>query len=72
MLRKRRDDRRSVLSSVAAIVGKFIVGTGLILAVPFTGGRALVDAARSFGWGIGYAYALAGRKSRHYEALQGE
>lgn len=71
-LRKQADERRNVVSAVAAIVGKFIVGTVLVAAGPFTGGRTLVDGARSFGWGVGYGYALAGRKSRHYEALQGD
>lgn len=72
MLRKQAADRRSLPSSLAAILGKFVVGTALLVAAPFTLGRTLVDAARSYGWGVGYAYALAGRKSRHYEALQGE
>ena len=71
-LRKQADERRNVVSAVAAIVGKFIVGTVLVAAGPCTGGRTLVDGARSFGWGVGYGYALAGRKSRHYEALQGD
>ena len=71
-LRKQAAERRGLVSSVAAIVGKFIVGAGLLAAAPFARGRTLVDAARSFGWGVGYVYALAGRKSRHYEALQGD
>jgi glycosyltransferase involved in cell wall biosynthesis len=71
-LRKQAAERRGVVSAVAAVVGKFIVGTVLVLAAPFSGGRTLVDAARSYGWGVGYVYALAGRKSRHYEALQGD
>ncbi|MBZ0227343.1 MAG: glycosyltransferase family 2 protein [Bauldia sp.] len=71
-LRKQAAERRSLPSSLAAIVGKFIVGTALFAAAPVTGGRTLVDGARSFGWGVGYVYALAGRKSRHYEALQGD
>ena len=72
MLRKRREDRRSFVSSLGAIAGKLIVGGALFIAAPFTGGRTLVDGARSFGWGVGYAYALAGRRSRHYQSLAAE
>lgn len=71
-LRKQADERRGIATSLAAIVGKFVVGIALTVAAPFTAGRTLVDAARSFGWGVGYVYALAGKKSRHYEALQGD
>jgi succinoglycan biosynthesis protein ExoM len=71
-LRKAEGERRSLPAAIAAILGKFVVGAGLLIAAPFTFGRTLVDSVRSFGWGVGYLYALTGRKSRLYEALQGE
>ena len=49
-----------------------IFGGLLVLVSPFTAGRTLVDGVRLVGYGLGYGYAMAGWRSRHYEALQGE
>ncbi len=71
-LRKSADERRSVPVNVATAAGKVIFGGLLVLVSPLTAGRTLVDGVRLVGYGIGYGYAMAGGRSRHYEALQGE
>lgn len=45
---------------------------GLLLAVPFTGGRSLVSFARSCGWIVGRATGFLGRKSELYGTVTGE
>ena len=56
--------------------GALLVATGQApqaqLVSPLTLGRTLVDGTRLVGYGVGYTLALAGRRSRHYEVLQGE
>jgi hypothetical protein len=48
-----------------------IFGGLLVLISPLTAGRTLVDGVRLVGYGLGYGYAMAGRRSRHYEVQQG-
>ncbi|HET7715355.1 MAG TPA: glycosyltransferase family A protein [Bauldia sp.] len=70
--RKGVEERRSVPVNIATAGGKVIAGGVLVLLSPLTAGRTLVDGVRLVGYGIGYANAMAGRRSRHYEVLQGE
>jgi hypothetical protein len=69
--RKGADERRSVPVNVATAGGKVIFGGFLVLVSPLTAGRTLVDGVRLVGYGLGYGYAMAGRRSRHYEVQQG-
>jgi GT2 family glycosyltransferase len=70
--RKSAQERRSLPVYIATAAGKMIFGTFLVVISPFTLGRTLVDGTRLVGYGVGYTLAMAGRRSRHYEVLQGE
>ena len=70
--RKGADERRSAAVNIATAGGKIIFGGLLVLVSPLTAGRTLVDGVRLVGYGLGYYRAMAGRRSRHYEVLQGE
>ncbi|MCP4382718.1 MAG: CDP-archaeol synthase, partial [Hyphomicrobiales bacterium] len=70
--RKSATERRSLPVYIATAAGKMVFGSLLVLASPLTLGRTLVDGTRLVGYGVGYTLALAGRRSRHYEVLQGE
>lgn len=70
--RKSAEERRSLPVNIATAVGKMIFGTFLVVISPFTMGRSLVDGVRLVGYGCGYTLAMAGRRSRHYEVLQGD
>jgi succinoglycan biosynthesis protein ExoM len=69
--RKGAEDRRSAPVNIATAGGKVIFGGLLVLISPLTAGRTLVDGVRLVGYGLGYGYAMAGRRSRHYEVQQG-
>lgn len=69
--RKDASDRRSAPVNIATAGGKVIFGGFLVLVSPLTAGRTLVDGVRLVGYGLGYGYAMAGRRSRHYEVQQG-
>jgi succinoglycan biosynthesis protein ExoM len=69
--RKDAGDRRSAPVNIATAGGKVIFGGFLVLVSPLTAGRTLVDGVRLVGYGLGYGYAMAGRRSRHYEVQQG-
>ena len=69
--RKSAADRRSAPVNIATAGGKVIAGGFLVLVSPLTAGRTLVDGVRLVGYGLGYGYAMAGRRSRHYEVQQG-
>ena len=58
--------------NIATAGGKVVLGGLLVLISPLTAGRTLVDGVRLVGYGLGYFRAMAGRRSRHYEVLQGE
>ncbi len=69
--RKGASERRSVPVNIATAGGKVIAGSFLVLVSPLMLGRTLVDGVRLVGYGLGYGYAMAGRRSRHYEVQQG-
>jgi len=69
--RKGAAERRSAPVNIATAGGKVIAGGFLVLVSPLTAGRTLVDGVRLVGYGLGYGYAMAGRRSRHYEVQQG-
>ena len=69
--RKGADERRSAPVNIATAGGKVIFGGLLVLVSPLTAGGTLVDGVRLVGYGLGYGYAMAGRRSRHYEVQQG-
>jgi len=70
--RKGAQERRSLPVNIATAAGKMIFGTFLVLISPLALGRTLVDGTRLVGYGVGYTLAMAGRRSRHYEVMQGE
>jgi succinoglycan biosynthesis protein ExoM len=61
--------RLNVLVSVPI---KGLIVLGLIVALPFSGGRTLLDAVRTSGWIAGRFDALLGRRSDLYETVTGE
>jgi len=69
--RKGAEERRSAAVNLATAGGKVIFGGFLVLVAPLTAGRTLVDGVRMVGYGLGYGYAMAGRRSRHYEVQPG-
>ena len=69
--RKGAAERRSAPVNIATAGGKVVAGGFLVLISPLTAGRTLVDGVRLVGYGLGYGYAMAGRRSRHYEVQQG-
>jgi GT2 family glycosyltransferase len=59
-------------SVLVAVPIKLVMVTGLVLALPFTGGRTLLDAVRTSGWIVGRIDALRGRRSSLYKTVTGE
>ena len=45
---------------------------GLVVALPFTGGRTLLDVVRTSGWVAGRIDALFGRRSDLYKTVTGD
>ena len=69
----RKRGRLRVLPVLAtSILLRSIGAAGLLLAVPFTGGRSLVAFARSCGWIVGRAAGFLGARSSLYGKITGE
>ncbi|MEM9575429.1 MAG: glycosyltransferase [Pseudomonadota bacterium] len=51
---------------------KIVIVAGLLVALPFTGGRTLLDAVRTSGWIAGRFDALMGRRSDLYKTITGD
>ncbi|MGD9293811.1 MAG: glycosyltransferase [Roseobacter sp.] len=63
---------RAALDFLVLMPAKTIAFAFLVFALPFTGGRTLLQAVRTGGWIAGRFEALAGRKSDHYKAATGD
>ncbi|WP_299287521.1 glycosyltransferase family A protein [uncultured Tateyamaria sp.] len=61
--------RFSVLGSIPI---KIVIVAGLIIALPLTRGRTLLDAVRTTGWMAGRIQALFGRRSDLYRKVTGD
>lgn len=51
---------------------KILIVAGLVVALPFSGGRTLLDAVRTSGWIAGRFDALLGRRSDLYKTVTGD
>ncbi len=51
---------------------KVVIIAGLLVALPFTGGRTLLDVVRTSGWVAGRFDALLGRRSDLYKTVTGD
>lgn len=51
---------------------KIVIICGLVIALPFTGGRTLLDVVRTSGWVAGRFDALLGRRSDLYKTVTGD
>lgn len=60
------------LSVVVSVPLKLIAVAGLLIALPFTGGRTLLDAVRTSGWIAGRIDALMGKRSDLYQTVTGD
>jgi len=69
---KKRGHLRVLPVVTTSMLLRSVGAVGLLLAVPFTGGRSLVSFARSCGWIVGRAAGCLGRKSELYGTVTGE
>lgn len=60
------------LSVVVTVPIKLLAIAGLIIALPFTGGRTLLDVVRTSGWVAGRVDGLLGRRSDLYQTITGD
>jgi hypothetical protein len=60
------------LNVLVSIPLKLLIVAGLVVALPFTGGRTLLDAVRTSGWIAGRLDALLGRRSDLYKTITGD
>lgn len=60
------------LNVLVSIPIKVLIVLGLIVALPFTRGRTLLDAVRTSGWIAGRIDALMGRRSDLYKTVTGD
>ncbi|MEM9551510.1 MAG: glycosyltransferase [Pseudomonadota bacterium] len=71
--RRKLDKRPSARFNVLVSVPVKVLTIGiLVITLPFTGGRTLLDIVRSSGWVAGRFDALLGRRSRLYESVTGD
>lgn len=68
-LEKRPAAKFNVLVSIPI---KLVIVAGLVIALPFTGGRTLLDVVRTSGWIAGRVDALLGRRSDLYKTVTGD
>lgn len=59
-------------NALVSIPIKLVIVCGLALALPFTGGRTLLDVVRTSGWVMGRVDALRGRRSDLYKTVTGD
>jgi len=60
------------LGVVVSVPLKLVIVAGLIIALPLTGGRTLLDAVRTSGWIAGRIDALFGKRSDLYQTVTGD
>lgn len=60
------------LNMLVSVPIKIVIVAGLIVALPFTGGRTLLDVVRTSGWIAGRFDALLGRRSDLYKTVTGD
>lgn len=60
------------LSVLVSVPIKLVIVAGLIIALPLTGGRTLLDAVRTSGWIAGRIDALFGKRSDLYQTVTGD
>lgn len=60
------------LTVLVTVPLKILAVAGLVIALPFTGGRTLLDAVRTSGWIAGRLDALFGKRSDLYQTVTGD
>ena len=70
--RKIEKTPRARLNVLVAVPIKLVIIAGLVIALPFTGGRTLLDIVRTSGWVMGRFDALLGRRSDLYRTVTGD
>ena len=63
---------KAKLNIIVSVPIKIVMIAGLIVALPFTGGRTLLDVVRTSGWVVGRFDALLGRRSDLYKTVTGD
>lgn len=70
--RKTEGRPKAWLNDLVRVPVKLVIIAGLVVALPFTGGRTLLDVVRTSGWVAGRIDALLGRRSDLYKTVTGE
>lgn len=70
--RKIDGNAKARLNVLVSVPIKLVIIAGLVLALPFTGGRTLLDVVRTSGWVAGRIDALFGRRSDLYKTVTGD
>lgn len=70
--RKIEGNPKARLNVLVSVPIKLVIIAGLIVALPFTGGRTLLDVVRTSGWVAGRFDALFGRRSDLYKTVTGD
>ena len=70
--RKLDGNPKARLNVLVSVPIKLVIIAGLIVALPFTGGRTLLDVVRTSGWVAGRFDALFGRRSDLYKTVTGD
>ncbi|MGA9252400.1 MAG: glycosyl transferase, partial [Roseobacter sp.] len=70
--RKIDGNAKAKLNVLVSVPIKLVIIAGLIVALPFTGGRTLLDVVRTSGWVAGRFDALFGRRSDLYKTVTGD
>lgn len=69
--RKSQSLGRSSIISLLPVPGKLAIFLGLLVAIPFSGGKTILSAARTLGWISGRIGFVAGTQSRLYTEVTG-
>ena len=70
--RKIAGNGKARLNVLVSVPIKLVIIAGMIVALPFTGGRTLLDVVRTSGWVAGRFDALFGRRSDLYKTVTGD
>lgn len=69
--RKKQADSRPAIITLALVPAKIVISMALIIAVPLTGGKTLLDLARTLGWISGRLGSALGMRSSLYKNVTG-
>ncbi|HXV31298.1 MAG TPA: glycosyltransferase family A protein [Sinorhizobium sp.] len=69
--RKKQSESRPAITGLALIPAKIVISMALMIGVPLTGGKTLLDLARTLGWISGRLGSLLGARSNLYKDVTG-